>query len=446
MRLRNYSLILTVLFSVFIFAAATSLTGAAEVEITISKKIDRKSRITHLPFFATEPVDSDILIAREIYSIVTFDLKHAGHFELWPDEPLPEEVLDRGKQYKAMDFDFWLDYATEIIVKGAYTISGSDISIEMRCYDMANRSTLFAKTVSGNRGDLRKLVHSVTGAFIESVSGGRPSIATSQIAYVARTGVGENIFIVDYDGQNPRQATFDKALTINPEWLNDGSGLLYVSYRNGYPFLYLKQFLQNNIELISSKPGLNVHPALSPDGKKIALTMSFNGNPEIYVIDFDGNILQRVTYHEAVDSSPVWAPDSRRLAFVSDRSGTPQIYVVDYMGDNPKRVTYRGSYNTSPDWCPIAGSELIVYSSMFGKNFELYMVDITTGNTRRLTTTLESEEAPAWAPDGIHVSYTLTQNYKSYIYFMDVRDGTPVRLTDGSEDCRASAWGPSYYK
>ncbi len=436
------------LYSVFsailiVFILTTQCVQSAQVEITISKKIDRKTRVTLLPFFAKDADSSDLLLARELFSVLNFDIRHAGYFELWPKETLPEKVLERGKQYRAMDFDFWINYATEMIVKGTYSVSGSTVTIELYCYDMANRSTLFAKTVSGNKSDLRSLTHSICGAFIEKLSGGRPSMATSKIAYTVKSGATSTLFTMDYDGQNPRQITFDKSLTLNPEWLNDASGLLYVSYRSGYPLLYLKNLQTNNIRLISDKPGLNVTPALSPDGKKIALTMSFNGNPEIYVIDLDGNILQRVTYDEDVDSSPTWSPDNYHLAFVSDRSGTPQIYVADYRTGNIKRVSYRGTYNTSPDWNPIAGSSMIVYSSMYGKNSELYLVDINNGNTRRLTTTLESEEDPSWAPDGIHISYTLTQNYRSYIYFMDVRDGEPVRLTENDVDCRTSTWGPA---
>lgn len=432
--------------ALIIFCLVADYANATRVEITISKKIDRKTRVTLLPFFAKTSDSTDILLARELFSVLSFDLRHAGYFELWPEEKLPESVLERGIQYQAMDFDFWLDYATEIVIKGSYNISGSSVTIEMYCYDMATRSTLFARTVSGERSELRYLAHKISGAFIESLSGGRPSITTSKISYVVRKGVNSEIYVMDYDGQNPKQVTFENSLAINPEWLHDSSGFLYVSYRNGYPLLYLKNLTSSNIKLVSGKPGLNVHPAVSPDGKKIALTMSFNGNPEIYIIDLNGEILQRVTYDPAVDSSPTWAPDSRRLAFVSDRSGTPQIYVADYLADTVKRVTYRGTYNTSPSWNPIANSPLIVYTSMYGKNTELYLVDINTGDTRRLTTTLESEEDPSWAPDGIHISYTLTQNYRSFIYFMDVRDCIPICLTETETDSRASSWGPAYYK
>ncbi|MEW6534050.1 MAG: hypothetical protein AB1454_00345 [Candidatus Auribacterota bacterium] len=430
-----------ILLILFLAAACeNSLVPAKEIEITIEKKIDRKIRVTILPFFSET---NNVPASRELYSVAEFDLKHAGYFELWPQEPLPDSALDKGKNYKSADYDFWLDYGTEMIIKGLYTMSGTELAIELFCYDMATRSEFTSVVVNGPISETRALMHKATAKIIEKVSGGRPSITTTQIAFVQQNGKAKNIFMMDYDGHNVRQVTSNTSLNLDPNWLPNGEGIIYSSYFENYPFIYLQNFRTRSMQIISKRPGLNSVPDVSPDGTKIALTLSFNGNPEIYVIDFSGNVIQRVTFSPAVDTSPTWAPDSNTLAFVSDRSGTPQIYVVDYRGGTPKRITFQGNYNASPDWSPIKGSNIIVYSSLYGRNSELCIIDASSGFFRRLTTSMESEDHPTWAPDGIHVSYTLTQNYRSDIYFMDVREEKPVRVTTDSNNSSLPDWGPS---
>lgn len=434
----------------FTFIYSTDL-FSAEVEITISKQIERKIRLTLLPFYAQATSQTEfIILAKEIYAIAEFDFNHSGFFQIWPEEKLPEKALEQGKDFDNLNFDFWLDYGTEMVAKSQFEITGDKITIRMKVFDMASRAVIFEDAVSGPKSSLRSVVHTITGNFIEKVSG-RSSITNSRIAFVAQTGKAKNLYLMDYDGYNTVQFTFDDSINIDPSWKPDGSGIFYMSYIQTYPFIYLKKINADKINLISGKPGLNAFPAVSPDGQKIACTLSFNGNPEIYVIDLYGNVLKRVTWSPSVENSPTWAPDNQTLAFVSDISGTgrPQIYVKNYLaGDDidPRRITFSGNYNSSPDWSPIPGSSIIVYTSLYGRNSEICIVDANTGDYRRVTTTLESEEDPSWAPDGIHVSYTLTQNYRSEIYFMDIRDAVSVKLTAFKNNCSSSAWGPSYKK
>ncbi len=409
---------------------------AMEIEVTISKNIDRKIRITALPIFS-EKISAKLL--REIYSVIKFDLRYCGYFELWPKKRLPKEASERYKKYQQMDYDFWINYGTEMLLKGAVCEKDRDLTINLYFYDIASQEIFIELYAEGDKSDLRGMVHKLTGKLIEKISG-RPSITTTKIAYVCQQRDAKNIFYMDYDGKNKRQLTFGDYLNLSPSWDKSTDSILFMSYMQNYPFIYEKNIHTKEIKLLSGKPGLNAFPSVSPDGEKIALTLSISGNPEIYIIDRNGEIITRVTYNKAVDNSPVWSPDGQKIAFVSDRTGTPQIYVADLMRKTAKRITYRGNYNTSPDWSPIKNSPYIVYSSLYGKNSELCIVNANTGKTRRLTTTLESEEDPFWAPDGIHVSYTLTQNFKSDIYFMDVRDKSSVKLTGGKNNYSSSSW------
>jgi len=428
---------ITIVLSYMLFLCVLSTTvSATEIEVTISKKLDRKIRITTLPLFSDETSKN---ILQEINSTIKFDIRHCGYFESWPKKKLPKQAQEKQKNYQQMNYDFWIDYGTEMVLKGSVSTSGKNVNIALYCYDIAAQEIFIELYAEGHESDLRSMIHKLTGKLIEKISG-RPSITTTKIAYVCQQKESKNIFYMDYDGKNKTQITFGDYLNLSPSWNKDNSSIIFMSYMQNYPFVYEKNLETKKIKLLSGKPGLNAFPSVSPDGTKIALTLSLSGNPEIYLLDTNGEIISRVTYNKAVDNSPAWSPDGQKLAFVSDRTGTPQIFVVDLITETTKRITYRGNYNTAPDWSPVKDSPFIIYSSLYGRNSELCIVNANTGKTRRITTTLESEEDPFWAPDGIHVSYTLTQNYKSDIYFMDVRNNSSVKLTGGKNNYGSSSW------
>ena len=62
---------------------------------------------------------------------------------------------------------------------------------------------------------------------------GEQGIARSWIAYVSDTGGAKELFVMDYDGYQPRQLTFDGSLNLAPTWASDKRRLAFVSYRRG---------------------------------------------------------------------------------------------------------------------------------------------------------------------------------------------------------------------
>ena len=434
------------IFIGLIFLSPETSLRADEVVITISKQIKRKIRLTIVPTQSVSAESRNQAIEHELHSALLFDLTHAGYFEIWPKKRLFTPPANKPFTPNQINYDYWLNQGTEFVLGSIYDTSTG--KFEIFCYDIALRTLMYKQEGFFRADTIRANIHAHSSSFIEQFSNGRPAISTSKIAYVQKDNTAKNIFYADYDGHSPHQITFGTTLNLYPKWAADTPGLFFVSYRRDYPFIFFYNMMDKTLKTVSKQPGLNAFPVPSPDGSRIAATLSLSGNPEIYVLSTYGNILNRITYNPAVDSSPTWSPDGTHLAFVSDRSGTPQIYIVSANGGPPTRITYHGNYNSSPDWNPIAGSNLIAYSSLYGKNAELCIVDISTDRTTRLTTTLPSEEDPSWAPDGWHISYTLTQHYRSDIYFMDIRDRLPVRLTDGRGIYSSSSWQkyPIYYK
>ena len=81
----------------------------------------------------------------------------------------------------------------------------------------------------------------------------------------------KELYIVDYDGFNPRRVTVNNSLNILPAWSPDGRSLAYVSYRQGVARPLRRPDLRGTERRTSpAAQGQAFAPAFSPDGKRIA--------------------------------------------------------------------------------------------------------------------------------------------------------------------------------
>ena len=112
-------------------------------------------------------------------------------------------------------------------------------------------------------------------------------------------------------------------------------------------------------------PGL----AVSPDYLQIAYILGTMKGSTLRIINKEGTLLREFPFFFfGLATSPVWSPDKRWIAFsvqpndgVSDNDG---IYIVDITTGSTKRLTKRGH---SPSWSP-NGQEVV-----FSLDNEIYI-------------------------------------------------------------------------
>jgi Tol biopolymer transport system component len=87
-------------------------------------------------------------------------------------------------------------------------------------------------------------------------------------------------------------------------------------------------------------------PQISPGGKWIAYTVTSysiednSKNADIYLVSADGKEQRRLIEHPKTDTNPRWSPtDAKTLGFISKRDGSAQVYVVDVSGGEARKVT-----------------------------------------------------------------------------------------------------------
>jgi Tol biopolymer transport system component len=103
----------------------------------------------------------------------------------------------------------------------------------------------------------------------------------------------------------------------------------------------------------------------------------------------------------------IWAPG--RIVYRNWLDGFNEIYYMNADGLGQTRVTHdydidcRGNGNFDPSWSP--DRKRIVYSSTCDGFGEIYIINIDGTNKTRLTFTTDTNEFPAWSPDGTKIAF-----------------------------------------
>ena len=318
----------------------------------------------------------------------------------------------------------------------------ADLSMDGYVYDAGNNEVVGGKRYVGSTSVARLMAHRFADELVFRYTG-EPGIARTKIAYVSELGTARELFVMDYDGYDPRQLTADGFLNLMPRWSPDRRFLVFTTYRNrNTQDIDMIELSTGKRWTLVAQGGLNITPVLSPDGNSLAYSSSREGNAELYRLDTKTKAVQRLTTHAAGDLSPSWSPSGRELAFTSDRSGGPQIFLMSADGSNVRRLTFDGDYNAAPAWSP-RGNWIAYVCRTPKKEYKLCVITPDGQKHLQLTTGLGVDDSPSWSPDGRHLVFSSTVEGKSQIYMINADGKDLERITFTGTHNSAPSWSPA---
>ena len=311
-----------------------------------------------------------------------------------------------------------------------------------------------------------------------------------------------HLWIVPLAGGESRQITFDPAGEDRGRWSPDGRQILFVSSRGGSQQVWITEFDANGGSITDSSRLPHKVTSISteadgaiwsPDGKSILFTsqvypdcpddacnksrddqqaaskvkaMIFTRlffrhwsaythfkRSHLFVMSSEGGAATDITLGDhdvppfSLGGQDLYAisPDGREVAFTSNideveaASTNNEIFIVPITGGAPKKLsTSPGSDSTplySPDGRYLAWrmQERAGYES---DRFRLVVYDRKSGQIRNLTENFDRwVEAMAWSPDSRQIYFTSEDKGEIPIYRIDVQQaGTPQEITRGADD------------
>ena len=400
-----------------------------------------------IPGFATDadrptPANASgtAALGEEIGRIVFNDLRNNGLFKPVGPDSLPQPGF---AQITAPNWPTWSNRGAEMLVHG-YVRARSDGRLVVGCYlyDMALRSELVREGWVVPPSDWRRAGHKCADLIYSRLTGESPFF-DSRIAYIAETGPKDNrtkrLAIMDSDGANHRFITTGRATALTPRYSPDYRKLLYLSYVDGNPRIYIYDIGTGRQTLVSESTNPTFAPRWSPDGEWILYSMAVAGNTDIYRVSANGGPSVRLTNTPGIDIGGSYSPDGTRIVFESDRSGEQQIYVMDADGSNQRRLSFVGGRAATPEWSP--RGDQIAFTHIAG-DFNIAVINPQGRGFRKLTNGWQ-DEAPTWAPNGRIIQFFRTErgSGRTGLWQVDLT-GENERKLPTPVDASDPAWGP----
>lgn len=155
--------------------------------------------------------------------------------------------------------------------------------------------------------------------------------------------------------------------------------------------------------------------------------------------------LTRLANHPWDDMQPAISPDGTRLAYTSRRNGFWDIYIYDLASDQSIRVTDSPAYDGNPTWSP--DGNWLAYDSYRSGNLDIFIQSVAdlTQPPVQLTFDPAGDFDPSWSPTANILAFTSLRTGESEIWLAHL-DQTDDQLVDFSQNPASAdsqpAWSP----
>ena len=159
---------------------------------------------------------------------------------------------------------------------------------------------------------------------------------------------------------------------------------------------------------------------------------------QIFSLDLFSGARTRLTRSTADDSYPSASADGVWIVFESTRSGSPEVWRMRADGTGVEQLTFGGRVCRAPCWD--SGGSSVLYNSPQSGREQIFALELSTRQERRLTNSFWPSILPAVAPDGSAIVFSRSKLGWD-VYRMNP-DGSGVKsLTSVGGNCRPD-WSP----
>src|SRR5919112_46310 len=196
-----------------------------------------------------------------------------------------------------------------------------------------------------------------------------------------------------------------------------------------------------NVRFLTQGDQMVVTPRYSPASQDIAyMSQTMGQQPRVQVINLDTGSRQVVGNFPDMTSSPRFSPDGQKIVLSLQQGGNANIYMMDLGSRTTTRITNTNAIDTSPSFSP-DGRE-IVFESDRGGQQQIYLMGADGSNPRRISFGEGSYSQPAWSPRGDLIAFTKRSKGGFAIGVMKP-DGSGERiLTEGFHN-EGPTWAPN---
>lgn len=176
----------------------------------------------------------------------------------------------------------------------------------------------------------------------------------------------------------------------------------------------------------------------------ILISLNEAGNFHLFAYQPFDTPYTRLTSGPWDDITPALSPDGQWLAFSSNRSGVWDLYLLDLRTGDIRQLTDTPHFEASPTWSP--DGNLLAYESYDG-NYEILIRSVFDDRVRvNLSEHPAADYQPSWSPQGRKVAFISDRSGEPEVWIADFDAFDENRFTNASQsaDTREShpTWVP----
>ena len=187
-------------------------------------------------------------------------------------------------------------------------------------------------------------------------------------------------------------------------------------------------------------------PDADPASGLFVISLSESGYFHLFAYNPEGLPLTRLTYGDWDDIQPALSPDGAQVAYASHKDGQWDIFILNLISGETIKATNDLAYDGAPNWSP-DGAQL-AYEKYIDNNLEIYIQPADNSSpAARLTNNPHADFDPAWNPNGSQIAFTSTRGGDNDIWIIDINSlgepGSAVNYTNNNTlDQHSPAWSP----
>lgn len=223
---------------------------------------------------------------------------------------------------------------------------------------------------------------------------------------------------------------------ISPQFFSRGSDVIYVLTAEKSVFVLRGSKSGKSFKQITLKNNSAIEPQISPDGRQLLYQSYQDGNWELYTMRMADLPSQRIETRltrtsMASELHPRWAPDGKRIYYIANTPGAGMydLYLMDLKTKESRRLTEKEQ--VGPDAAISPSGDRVAYTSKKRGRGGLVVTTLDGKDKRFLTMGTEFVFYPTWSPDGSRLAFLARSGGgKIYLYSIAADGTNRTRLAD----------------
>jgi len=178
----------------------------------------------------------------------------------------------------------------------------------------------------------------------------------------------------------------------------------------------------------------------------ILLSISEDGHSHIYAFRPFTSGFTRLTEGPWDDVTPALSPDGTYLAFTSNRDRQWDIYLLDMASGQIIRLTNTLKYDGAPSWSP--DGRFLAFETYIEDNLEIAIIALPgEEDPIRITNHPDADYSPFWSPRGRQLAFISNRSGDPEVWLADLDQASDEHYINISQNTRSKesypAWSPN---